>query len=102
MKTLQRELDYNVREWYMITYPHDTLGADIDPNITLWELYEAVRNNEDFYKILGVGDSLIRERLFEIISELLQVDYDVIYYMWLNIPVRELEHRRIIESLKER
>ena len=38
----------------------------------------------DVYNILGVGDSVIRERVFEELSEILEIDYDVIYQKWLN------------------
>ena len=41
------------------------------------------RNN--FYEAVGNGiDSIIRERIFEKLSQELNVDYGVIYNMWLN------------------
>ena len=38
----------------------------------------------DIYDYIGVGDSLIRERLFTRLSKMLGLDYDHIYEMWLN------------------
>ena len=43
-----------------------------------------MRQHEDVYDILGVGDSLVRERVFKHLSELTLLPYDVFYNMWLN------------------
>jgi hypothetical protein len=37
----------------------------------------------DIYDVIGVGDSVIRERLFEHLSEIKDVNYDYIYKKWL-------------------
>ena len=37
----------------------------------------------DVYKILNVGESSVREFVFEVIAEIYNIDYDVIYYRWL-------------------
>ena len=50
----------------------------------LGDAYRVYGEGYDVYNILGVGDSMIRERVFEELSKILGVDYDVIYQKWLN------------------
>jgi len=40
--------------------------------------------SNDVYGYIGVGDSIIRERLFEKLSEILNTPYDYVYKLWLN------------------
>lgn len=75
----------NVRKWYMKTYPTDELGDEIDKRISLWDVYEYLSQGRDAYKIIGVGDSIVRERIFEKLSKVLGVDYDTIYNMWESV-----------------
>ena len=76
----------NVRDWYMATFPTDDLGGDIYPHITFSNVALQLINHpgEDIYDYIGVGDSLVRERIFEQMSEILGCDYDVIYKAWLH------------------
>lgn len=71
-----------VREWYMKTYPTDDLGADIDPELTFKGVIDHIEG-ENFYNTLGVGDSIIRERIFTELASILQVDYSFVYDAWL-------------------
>jgi hypothetical protein len=73
-----------VKKWYLKTYPKDDLGKEIREDITFWSLWAYMSQGYDVYNILGVGDSMIRERVFEELSKILGVDYDVIYQKWLN------------------
>ena len=75
----------NVRKWYMKTYPSDELGDEINQKLTLWDFYNALSQNRDIYKVIGVGDSVVRERIFEKLSKVLGVAYDTIYNMWESI-----------------
>jgi hypothetical protein len=81
----------NVRKWYMKTYPTDELGGEIDKRISLWDVYEYLSQGRDAYKIIGVGDSVVRERIFEKLSKVLGVDYDTIYNMWESV-INELSY----------
>lgn len=74
----------NVGDWYMDAYPEDMLGKDIRDDLTWTALLQRMRQHEDVYDILGVGDSLVRERVFTHLSELTLLPYDVFYNMWLN------------------
>ena len=62
----------------------DELGEEIDPNITFQSIYDTLNAHEDVYDCLGVGDSIIRERVFEILADILGVNYDDIYYVWID------------------
>lgn len=74
-----------IREWYIKEFPDDELGYEIDNSSTFHNLYLALNTYEsiDVYNVIGVGDSLVRERLFNELANLLGVDYSVIYDLWL-------------------
>ena len=71
-----------IKEWYMEEYSTDELGAEINNEIAFEDLFVAL--DKDVYEVLGVGDSIIRERCFEKLSEIMNVDYDYIFNKWLN------------------
>ena len=73
----------NLRKWYMETYPTDDLGECLNATATFNGLLDTLNAHEDVYDYIGEGDSVIRERMFSKLSELLKCDYDVIYYKWL-------------------
>jgi len=70
-----------IKEWYQEEFPTDELGAEINPTVTFEDLKENLPN---VYDCLGVSDSLVRERVFTKLANLLSVGYDEIYYEWLN------------------
>ena len=74
--------DRNVKAWYIERF-NDDLAQEIDDNITFEEVYHALKMGDDFYEVIGVGDSIIRERIFEELSYLYKVSYDDIYKLWL-------------------
>lgn len=76
-------LDSNVKEWYMETYPTDELGAEIDGTLTFDEALSAMEGGKDIYDALGVGDSLVRERVFEGLSDATGKSYGEVYNLWL-------------------
>lgn len=84
-----KDLDLNVKDWYCETYPDDDLGLEINKFITfddvITNLNECAEGttNLDFYDLIQVSDSLIRERVFDKLSEILNVDYKSIYDLWL-------------------
>lgn len=78
-------LDKGVRNWYLENYPTDDMGVEINESITFTELGLVLMAKRNFYKAVGNGiDSIIRERIFEKLSQELGVDYGVIYNMWLS------------------
>ena len=73
----------NVKNWYVETYPTDELGLDIDPNIEFTNVLNALDNYSDIYDLIGISDSIIRERLFQKLSEITGKTYTEIYDKWL-------------------
>lgn len=73
-----------VQRAYCSMYPSDELGEELNPRVTFRDLYDGMRKGKDFYKMIGEGDSVIRERIFEMLSDIYGVKYNDIYNMWLN------------------
>lgn len=72
-----------IREFYLEAFPTDELGIEINPKATFEGLFRVLDNYGDVYEYIGVGDSLIRERVFEKLSEIMGVTYDEVYSQWL-------------------
>jgi hypothetical protein len=75
----------NIKEWYVSNYPTDELGESINPKATLVDLFNLLDRGKgiDVYEYLGVGDSIIRERVFERLAWFIGVPYNYIYEQWL-------------------
>ena len=76
--------DNRVRDWYMRIYPEDELGKQIAPTLTFSDALRAVPRGGDFYAALGVGDSIMREHVFEELAVRTGLSHDDIYERWLN------------------
>ena len=74
--------EMKIKDWYIKNYPTDDLGEEIS-DASFEDLWNALHQKEDVYDIIGVGDSLVRERLFEHLSEIKGVEYNDIYNKWL-------------------
>jgi hypothetical protein len=70
-----------IREFYLENYPTDELGIEIDPTATFGGLYQALGDYDDVYEYIGVGDSLIRERLFEKLAEITGHEYEDLLFL---------------------
>lgn len=90
LKTLEMEranepdLTSSVGSWYVYHYPSDEYGIDIKPDITFADLAVMIDDGTDIYSAVGIGDSVIRERCFTKLAELLDVPYDTVYDKWIN------------------
>lgn len=73
-----------LKEFYLQNYPTDELGCEISPSATTAGLLNELVSGGDVYEYIGVGDSLIRERMFEVLSDELNTSYDYVYNLWLN------------------
>lgn len=76
-----------IRDWYTTaeSYKDDELGKELDDEITFSKLMQGMRKGRDVYDLIGVGDSVIRERIFSALSELYaKGDYGEIYNLWLH------------------
>ena len=73
-------LDFPIKTWYTHVFKQDKLGEEIDPNVTFQDVLD---NPQNVYKLLGVGDSTIRERVFTEISRKTNKSGNDIYNRWL-------------------
>lgn len=81
---VEDEKNVKIKDWYLKNYPTDDLGEEIDDNNTFQDMWTALHNGTNVYDILGVGDSLVRERVFEEVSKINGVDYEYVYKKWLD------------------
>ena len=72
-----------LRQYYINSYPSDPLGKEMNKDITFVELFECLDNYQDVYSLINVYDSLVRERLFGKLANIIGVDYNYIYNQWL-------------------
>ena len=90
------KLKESVKEWYKKAFEDDDLADRIDEKVT----FEDIKNNpEKVYDLVGVNDSLVRERIFIEISDRQGKDYDEIYQEWLGNKKKE-NKRNVIPALK--
>ena len=74
----------NIKQFYLETYPTDELGAEINEKATFIGLYHDLLIGGDPYEYIGVGDSIVRERLFEKLANIIDTSYNYVYNLWLN------------------
>lgn len=80
----ENRLKLNVKEWYRGEYSTDDLVEEIKDTVTFEDIFEALDNYKDIYEVIGNGiDSIVRERIFNKLATLMEVDYDYIYDQWL-------------------
>lgn len=80
-----RLLDQSVKKWYVKTYPEDDLGNDIYSQVTFNDVLLCLLTRFDsVYDVLGADDSVIRERVFEQLTNICRkLTYEDFYNMWL-------------------
>jgi hypothetical protein len=74
----------NIKQFYCETFPTDELGVEINETATFTGLYHALHIGNDPYEYIGVSDSIVRERCFEKLAEIIDTNYDYVYDLWLN------------------
>lgn len=79
-----KEQTDNVREWYMLAFPDDPLGAELNSNLTFDAALAAVPTGNGFYDSIGAGDSVVREHVFEELCNRYGYTYDEVYDSWLH------------------
>lgn len=72
-----------IKSWYLSAFPTDELGQKIRHDITFKDLFTALDNYRDVYELMGVFDSIVRERVFAKLAEIMEVEYNYIYDQWL-------------------
>lgn len=73
-----------IKEFYLENYPTDELGTELSNTANFEGLLNQLFTGGDIYDYIGVGDSIIRERLFDKLAKNLQTSYDYVYDLWLS------------------
>ena len=73
-----------IKDFYLNNYPTDELGVELNEKATFAGLVTILFGDMDVYDYIGVGDSLVRERLFSELANQLNTSYDYVYSLWLN------------------
>ncbi len=76
-------MNETLREYYLRAFPTDELGKDLNQSPTFTDLFITLDQRKDVYICFGIGDSIVRERLFSRLAFLLGVEYDYVYEQWL-------------------
>lgn len=80
---MENALKKHIKEWYGLAYPSDDAVEDINADATFKDLNVALNNGEDVYEVLGISDSVIRERAFQHLAEnILLESTSHIYDLW--------------------
>lgn len=78
-----QQYESDIRHWYMNEYKSDELGKDIKGDATFKKLFVALVKGYDVYTVLGVSDSVIRERVFAKLADILGINYTFVYNLWI-------------------
>lgn len=78
---MKETLYTQIKDWYLVQFSSDELGTELRRWITFRNVLELLlkREWERIYDMIWVDDSVVRERIFEKLSEILDIDYDIIY-----------------------
>lgn len=76
-------VEKHVREWYCEQFESDPMGVKITDALSWYDLLEQMRKGRNIYSIIGVGDSIVRERIMGHLAKLLNVPYEVVYRLML-------------------
>ena len=72
-----------IKNYYLANFPTDELGLEINEDATFEGLFETLDRYRDVYDYIGVMDSIVRERIFERLCEIMECEYDVVYDQWM-------------------
>lgn len=75
-----------IKDWYSRQYPTDTIVSKLRDDVTFLDLFDTLDNYGDVYELIFKegGDSIVRERCFEKLAEIMKCDYNYIHAQWLN------------------
>ena len=76
-------LNTNMKEWYKNSYPDDDCAKYMSDTATFQGLFDALDFRHDVYKCIGVGDSIIRERIFSALATIIGTSYEYVYEQWM-------------------
>lgn len=75
-----------IKDWYSQRYPTDSIVSKLRDDVTFLDLFDTLDNYGDVYELIFKegGDSIVRERCFEKLAEIMKCDYNYIHAQWLN------------------
>ena len=75
-----------IKDWYSQQYPNDNIVDKLRDGVTFLDLFDTLDNYGNVYELIFKtgGDSIVRERCFEKLGEIMKCDYDYIHAQWLN------------------
>ena len=70
-----------IKDWYSQQYPNDNIVDKLRDGVTFLDLFDTLDNYGNVYELIFKtgGDSIVRERCFEKLAEIMKCDYDYIY-----------------------
>ena len=81
---MKRDLN-RIKDFYITVYSDDELGLEINPTITFKDMYNALLDHKEIYAVIGVEDTLIRERLFNVLAGLFtKGSFEKIDDLWMS------------------
>lgn len=87
-KTVDKLSKMNLKQLYMREFPEEeAFFDDLNEKTTLYDVVVGLNNGVDVYEIIfkdDHGDSVVRENVFNLISEALNIDYEDVYQCWLH------------------
>jgi len=75
------ELNNSVKAYYADSFGKDELNSEIK-EVTFLDLYRALKNKQDVYDLIGVRDSVVRERLFAELARILNQPIAYVNNIW--------------------
>lgn len=73
-----------IKDWYLKEYSSDKLGKKLNDDSTFSDLLIAISKGNDVYAVLGVADSVVRERAFAKLSKIENKEAQWAYNTWLS------------------
>lgn len=100
------ELNNSIKDYYTTAFETDELKDEVK-DATFLSLYRALKNKQDVYDLIGVNDSVVRERLFAELARILNQPIEYVNNIWQygvedgqpNIVKEDKETGTIKESL---
>lgn len=103
--TQKESLQSSVKEWYSRTFSTDELASTLNEKTTFDDVRRTILDGKDIYATLGGwADSVVRERVFHELADILGISYGAIYNDWLDnteMPETRLERYTRNSNQKE-
>ena len=80
-------MNRNVKIWYISEFPNDAeMGVTLNNLTTFQDVCHCLLTRGDVYLCIGGdADTIVRERVFKKLAEILKRSYTFVYNLWLNI-----------------